>query len=402
MKVERMGLIKKTVFSIRKYGISTTAKRIIAFASEMMHPTKYYYEFALLPAPQAWREEPLQSGQLEINWYIPEFEVGSGGHMTVFRLVRFLREFGHHHRIVLVPPTKLDNRLQLKSIVTKHFLDLGDTEFFLWGEEVPACDISVATGWQTAYFVNAQENTKQKFYLVQDYEPMFYPMSSSYILAENTYKMKLRCIAASPWLAKMLQVKYGTQADFFSLAYSPEEYYPQDRNRELKTVTFYARHCTERRGFELGILALQLVKRTDPDIKIILYGAEGYPCVPFECEKRGILSQKELAYLYNTATVGLVISLTNYSLIPNEMMACKLPVVDMKTECTNTMYADGEEIILAQPEPRAIADAILNLVGDPGRRALIAEKAYEKVITLSWEKAARRVEEILLGSHCSS
>ena len=41
---------------------------------------------------------------------------------------------------------------------------------------------------------------------------------------------------------------------------------------------------------------------------------------------------KDLADLYRESTIGMVFSTTNPSLVPYEMMACGLPVIDLKTD----------------------------------------------------------------------
>lgn len=40
---------------------------------------------------------------------------------------------------------------------------------------------------------------KFPFYMVQDYEAAFYPMSASALLAENTYKMGFSHICSGRW-----------------------------------------------------------------------------------------------------------------------------------------------------------------------------------------------------------
>ena len=59
-----------------------------------------------------------------------------------------------------------------------------------------------------------------------------------------------------------------------------------------------------------------------------------------------MLEPDSLARLYNEATVGLVISLTNYSRMPKEMMACGLPVVDVNHPSVLSVFG-GEDVIEA-------------------------------------------------------
>ena len=81
---------------------------------------------------------------------------------------------------------------------------------------------------------------------------------------------------------------------------------------------------------ELGLLlALELLHRQRPDLRIVLYGTHNLVRAPFASEQLGVETSERLSRLYAEATVGLSLSLTNYSLIPNEMLACGLPVVEL-------------------------------------------------------------------------
>ena len=48
-----------------------------------------------------------------------------------------------------------------------------------------------ATSWPTAYVVRSTPTPGARFYLVQDYEPMFYPAGTLYALAEESYRLGL-------------------------------------------------------------------------------------------------------------------------------------------------------------------------------------------------------------------
>jgi glycosyltransferase involved in cell wall biosynthesis len=129
-----------------------------------------------------------------------------------------------------------------------------------------------------------------------------------------------------------------------------------NRNR----VVFYARHQTRRRGTELGLLSLAMLKRSRPETEVVIFGSDDLPYrLPFEHTPAGILSKPELAELYRGAAVGLSISLTNYSLVPQEMLACGLPVVEMDLPSMRAAYARGGDALrLAAPNPSAIAAAL--------------------------------------------
>jgi hypothetical protein len=110
----------------------------------------------------------------------------------------------------------------------------------------------------------------------------------------------------------------------------------------------------------------------------------------------GILDQEALARLFSGVDIGLVLSSTNCSLIPLEMMACECAVVDLRGQSVEAVLTHEVNALLADPTPETIAQAILRLLGDDDLRQHIVAGGYAYVQDLSWEKSARKVESILL------
>lgn len=348
--------------------------------------------------PNSFRERPLEKGKpLAINWVIPDLAPGSGGHMTIFRMISFLEKFGHANRIYLFsggmnPPYR--NAKELKHAITKHFLPLR-AEVFVGLDDMKESDVLVATSWHTAYPCYSIQNTKRKFYFIQDYEPAFYAVSSEQLFAEQTYRMGYRCVTAGPWLDSLMREKYENQSSFFSLAYDKHIYHrvPEIQRRK-KTVCFYGRFVTARRGFELGILALDIVQRKRPDVDIVIFGWDvSNQDIPFSYTHFGLKSPAELARLYNEATIGMVFSMTNVSLIPQEMMACGLPVIEYKGPNTERIFEDQGSIVLAEPDPYHVAEKICFLLDHPKEREQRSERGYRWVQQFHWENSARQVEK---------
>ena len=99
-----------------------------------------------------------------------------------------------------------------------------------------------------------------------------------------------------------------------------------------------------------------------------------------------------LAWRYSEATVGLCLSLTNYSLVPQEMMACGLPCVDIRGGSAEAEFGVDGPLELADAEPGAIADAVESLIDDGERWLRRSEAGLAFVEGASWDLAARRVE----------
>ncbi len=221
----------------------------------------------------------------------------------------------------------------------------------------------------------------RRYYLVQDFEPYFYPVGSEYIQAENTYRSGLHCLTLGPWLAQLMREQYGAEADYFDFAVDTEMYKPLPVPRPAHPrIAFYARPSTPRRAYELGVEALRLVKSAQPDVgDRLLWRREAAARPPFPVTNAGILNPWELAKLFSTCDIGLVFSTTNPSFVPLEMMACRCAVVDLASERVEGLLEDGVNCRLAQPTPESIAGTLLDLVWDRPQRERIVETAYQQV-----------------------
>jgi glycosyltransferase involved in cell wall biosynthesis len=334
-----------------------------------------------------------------LNWILPPITPGSGGFMTLFRMVSHLEKKGHQNGIYIYDPFGVNGLTleETRQIVATEFLS-PQAEVFFGIDKMACSDALFATLWYTAYAVAKINNARMKYYFVQDYEPFFYPQGCEYKFAQNTYRLGLKCITAGPWLAGFLNKRFNLEADYFDLSYDHKIYCPDDKiKRSAKRIAFYARSDTPRRGVELGILALSLLKKRFKDLEIIFYGQKNFTLktnLPFEFA--GILNHQQLAKLYNQSTLGLVLSLTNHSLVPREMMACKLPVVDIKGDNNTAIFGDdGQEISLAKPDPYSLYNKMKRLLLDQGLREKMAEKGYQAAKKTSWEKSAKKFAAIL-------
>ena len=106
-----------------------------------------------------------------------------------------------------------------------------------------------------------------------------------------------------------------------------------------------------------------------------------------------MLEPGALARAYSEATVGLVLSLTNPSLIPQEMLACGLPCVDVASESMLATYGADGPATLAAPEPIALCEAIEALLDDPARRARQGADGLRWAAARTWPAAAGQVQE---------
>jgi glycosyltransferase involved in cell wall biosynthesis len=343
------------------------------------------------PSPHDGKQEGLH-----IAWVIPPFRRGSGGHMTIFNLVLGLESRGNSCSIwVHDPAERMGPAAVIHREMVEHFAPVRAGVFRNF-EDWHGADVVLATGWQTAYPVAGLPGCKLKSYLVQDYEPDFYPVSAQRTWAEETYTMGYPCITASPWLSDLMRERFGATAESFELGVDHQTYRALDVERDDRTVIFYSRPSTPRRATELGLLALGELAERQPDVRFVLFGDTQPPATSFDYDFAGIVDEQSLAVMYNRATVGLVLSLTNYSRIPKEMMACGLPVVDLAHPSVHSIFGpSGELIETVEPDPSKIADRLSELLAAPDRRKQQAASARRFVQPMTWDAAAGTVEQHL-------
>jgi glycosyltransferase involved in cell wall biosynthesis len=336
----------------------------------------------LPPIPRLAPGEPIS-----LNWVMAGPGIGSGGHTTVFRVLRHLEAHGYRNRVYLYDPSLTDDRHYAR-IIREHFGFDGPVQR-LDGAMQDAHAV-FATAWPSAYAVYNARCAGRRLYFVQDLEPDFYPAGVERVLAENTYRMGFHAITAGRWLSEQLGGRYGMDADAFDFGCDTSRYRNEGRRRD--GIVYYAKPSTPRRGFELGVLALELFAARRPDIAIHLYG-ERVGALPFRFTDHGVVSPDALNAIYNQCLAGLSLSLTNVSLVPLEMLAAGcIPVVNDAPH--NRKVLDNPDVRYAQPTPSALAGALEEIVASSGVSAR-GRAASEGVGAASWSEAGVRVDTII-------
>ena len=332
--------------------------------------------------------------RLRLAMVIPPFNRGSGGHNTLFQIFTRLERRGHACSVWLA-----DYYGYARSAwpaVLRH--DINDffapfqgpvyKDFSAW----QGADVVMATGWQTVHATLALENCRARAYVVNDHEPEFYAASTEHILAEDTYRYGLHCIAASPWLRNLLIDRYDASAEAFQLGVEHDTYFPRPVTRRADTVIYYARYTTPRRAVPIGLMALAELKRRRPDVRVVLFGTDEVLDASFPYEHVDVLTPTQLSWLYSEATVGLCLSLTNFSLMPKEMLACGLPCVELAGVSAESIFGSNGPLELAPLDPNRIADALERLLEDRVEWERRSRDGIEFVASHTWDRATDEVE----------
>jgi O-antigen biosynthesis protein len=324
---------------------------------------------------------------IRVNWVVEPPGPYSGGHTTLFRTIRYLEAQGYLNRIYFYDPYRGDHDYYKQIARDYHNVTCPIDNI---SDGLTDAHALVATAWQTAYPVFNARSAGERFYFVQDYEPYFYPMGSNTVFAENTYRMGFHGITAGRWLAEKLRAEFGMSADHFPFGCDTNKYRPQPGSSR-SGIAFYARVGNTRRGVELGLLALELFARRQPDCDIHFYG-ERIDDLPFKRINHGLVSPTQLNEIYNRSFAGLSLSLTNVSLVPHEMLSAGcIPVVNEAEH--NRIVLDNPHVRYAEATPQALAAALEDIVTAPNF-ADLSRRGAESVVPISWDDAGAAVDDI--------
>ena len=345
--------------------------------------------------------KPLGSS-LDIHWVIPTFEKGSGGTTTILRFVYGLEKLGHHCHIWL------DNRTQHSSIIPhEHYKRLIYEHFFPIKSSVRYLpknindingDAIIATDRFTTYPVRSMSNFRRRFYFIQDREEAFYPVGAEYYITLMTYSFGFDALCASKWIKRSLEVDHKCWAMSWDLAvdnyiYNSDKRYLTDTKNRILRIACYSRYVTPRRCVELALLAFDILHMQNYKFHVDFFGwSDPGLNISYSHNWLGILSGIELANLYRSSDIGLVFSGTNYSLIPKEMMACGLPVVELNSPSIRMEFPD-ETIFTVDPDPLAIANKLAELISNPNHLNKVGKLGHEFAMKFRWEDSIKKVEQ---------
>lgn len=345
----------------------------------------------LVPSVPGAAEHPLR-----LALVVPHFSFGSGGHHVVFQLAHALEQRGHTVSYWVHDPfgERPDaSGAGLRAAIIEQYAPIAGPVFNGFAQWT-GTDVALATGWQTVYPILRLPGCRSRAYLVNDHEPEFYPTSLESLFAARTYELGLPCIVGGgPWLADLIESRYGAEVVArFPYPVAPE-FQPRDVERREDTLVVYGRNITPRRAVGLALIALEELKRRRPQLRVVLFGDEGAPDLNFAYEHHGPISPERLSWVYSEATIGVAFSLTHGSLVPHDMLACGLPVLDLEGYSTAAEHAATGLVELAPLDPVAMADALERLLDDPALRALRASEGSAYVGAHTWAHATSLVED---------
>ncbi len=371
-----MSRVRAAISIFRSSGLRGVLQQVVArlAGTATVLPSALNHEDAL--AVDWSRQHPavadplVVSGRpLTVAFIMSPPSASSGGHQNIYRFAHYLEAAGHTVRIYLYSTQRilLPQVTTLTSTSSSYARLNATAELYTDAGVASDVDAIFATGWETAYPAFRDRSPARRLYFVQDFEPYFYPVGSDSVFAENTYRFGFEAVTAGGWLAGKLAAEYGMKTSYYDFSADRSNYHILDPAADRKEAFFYARPGTERRGFEMGVMALELFARERPDITINLGGWDVTRFkLPFAFNNLGSMPVSELNAVYNRCAAGLVLSMTNMSLLPLELLAAGvIPVVNSGPN--NSQVSDNSFIEYSDASPRALADRLVSIFDRPDR-----------------------------------
>lgn len=266
-------------------------------------------------------------------------------------------------------------------------------------------DVVMATNWASVYCARLLQG--YKIYFMQDFEPLFYPMNEEYILAKKTYSFGFHIISLGKWNAKQIEdiCNVTENVDTIDFPYEPKEYTFKERDFSdyEKRKNFKIAVYTKSSGRRIPIIIQALLKNTCDELKkhdykldVYFYGLLKGESVTVG-KNLGLLTKKELNELYRKVDFGMVASMTNISLVPYEMIAAGLPIIEFKDGSYESFLGD-DTAILTSLDYHDLANQLLEMFKDSARIQNMQKRAMERISDLTWDNTCEQFLGILKSS----
>lgn len=324
-----------------------------------------------------------------IGIVMPAIDNFSGGATSVFKFADELQKRGTE--VTFLTFDRSQTPEELRAVAAKLHPPLSAK--FASFDKIDGLDLGIATSWQTAYALQAN---KHKFgtgaYFILDFEAGFYPLSHRFWMAFETYKMGFINLTLGPWIKKMIQ-NFDPDIPVKALTF------PVDlRNYPVTAPRIYSgegpfKICVYlkksfRRGGALVWESLRLIKaRLGDKVDIEVFGLLPFACpLPFgrHCGK---LNAVQLRSLYAQSHLGIVASFSNVSLVPFEMIATGLPVMDFESSTSRDFFED-RSLILTPASPEAVAEAVVTAIANPQGLGEMVTRAQQGLAEKNWALVA--------------
>lgn len=355
---------------------------------------------------------------MKINFILPEASL-AGGVRVVAIYAKQLMARGHEVYLFSQPYERLPFWRKVRKFIkernlavffeSKNITHLDDEIFNhkvlefrrpIKNSDIPDADITIATWWETAEWVNALSASKgAKVYFIQHHE-LFDLLPIDRV--KRTYVLPFQKIVIAKWLRKIMEKEYGDNtAMLVPNSVDLDQFHAEPRSKQNSPTVGFLFSKARFKGVDITLKALSLLQERIPNLRIVSFGAENpqnYPDWLDGIEFHYKPQQAALRDIYAQCDVWLTASITEgFNLPAMEAMACRVPVVSTPTGWPEEAIQNGINGYLVEFNNAAAiqeaAAAILELSPPDWKR--MSYSAYATATQGSWEQSTTLFESAL-------
>jgi GT2 family glycosyltransferase len=317
--------------------------------------------------------------------YVTENTIVGGGHRVVFEHLNALAQSGHEVSLWTLgdEPDWFDLRCPVR-----RFDDYASLQAAL----APLQAIKVATWWRTAAPVwRASVLHGLPAYFVQDIETTYYrddPDRRHEVL--DSYRPEFRYLTTSSWNREHLR-ELGVEAELISPGIDRETFHELPQTERRDDMVLALGRSNPLKNLPLTLAAWRRLPEPRPEL--CLFGTE--PELATEPGVRYVTapSDEEVNELLNRATVFLQTSSHEGFCLPIlESMATGGAVVCTDAHGNRDFCADGENCLMPESNPAAVAAALTRLLDDPGARSRLGDAGIATAARYGWPERIDALE----------
>ncbi|MDF2586429.1 MAG: glycosyltransferase [Anaerocolumna sp.] len=335
----------------------------------------------------------------KVTFVIERMAKFSGGQTSILRLGTELSKLGYSvGYVVYKPQSKSEMEECAKSNLSNYQGEMYPNKYL----DHLDSDIVIASSWDTVSF--AKKMKGYKMYFLQDYEPYFYSFGELFLMAKKTYEQGLHMVSLGSWNKEMVEknCKVISPIDTVDFPYESKEYPPCERNYESykKKKDFVLAVYLKYYGKRLPCISQYLLRQVKEEFKKdginlhIKYFGEDKSFRTDAGENLGMLSKKQLFELYKRADYGIVASMSNISLIPYEMLATGLPLIEFE-DGTFPYFFPENSAILTSLSYMDLYNKMKETIIKPNLLKEMHNTADNYLQSLSWGKTAKQFSDII-------
>lgn len=257
-------------------------------------------------------------------------------------------------------------------------LDVSGRRFNFYGYlDLHPQDIMVASAWWDAHLISRLPLLQKFVYLIQDYEPIFYPNGDDAVLAENTYHTKKFIPVCNTKLMYEFMDSKGFEyvrenGLWFEPAVSRLALGKSHENTGKRKMFLYGRPAVARNLFHLGLQAMnEAFGENGLNVKeweLYMAGQDNLPNIRLSnggvIENLGKLSMDEYLEFMKTVDVAISPMMAPHPNYPTlEFASIGAAVVTTKYETKQSLARYSKNIFICDLSPESLTTGILEAAG---------------------------------------